>query len=54
MYDKEKDLFQAFMAGKMSRRELMGRTAKLGIGAAAAHSLLGAASTPPWRPISTG
>ncbi len=29
----------------MSRRELMGRTAKLGIGAAAAHSLMGMAST---------
>ena len=45
MHDKEKDLFQAFMAGKLSRRELFDRTAKTGIAAAAAHSLLGAAST---------
>ena len=45
MHDKEKDLFGAFTAKKLSRRELFDRTAKLGIGAAAAHSLLGAAST---------
>ncbi|WP_131113336.1 extracellular solute-binding protein [Lichenihabitans psoromatis] len=45
MHDKEKDLFEAFTKKRLSRRELMDRTAKLGIGAAAAHSLLGLAST---------
>lgn len=45
MYDKEKDLFKAFSAGRLNRRELMSRTATLGVGAAAAHALLGAAST---------
>ncbi len=45
MYDKEKDLFAAFAARRMSRRELLDRTGRLGIGAAAAHSLLGMAST---------
>lgn len=45
MHDKEKDLFSAFAAGKLNRRELVSGTAKLGVGAAAAHSLLGLAST---------
>ena len=45
MYDKEKDLFAAFAARRISRRELLDRAGKLGIGAAAAHSLLGMAST---------
>ena len=45
MHDKEKDLFSAFTAGKLNRRELVSSTAKLGVGAAAAHSLLGFAST---------
>ncbi len=45
MYDKEKDLFEGFANKRLSRRELIDRTAKLGVGAAAAHSLLGLAST---------
>ena len=32
MYDKEKDFFQTFAAGRMSRRELMEGAGKLGIG----------------------
>jgi multiple sugar transport system substrate-binding protein len=40
MHDRAKDLFAAFKAGKMSRRELMSGAAKLGVGAAAANFLL--------------
>src|ERR1700727_2283605 len=45
MHDRAKDLFAAFKAGKMSRRELMSGAAKLGVGAAAANFLLNAAAT---------
>ncbi|MCW6506817.1 ABC transporter substrate-binding protein [Lichenifustis flavocetrariae] len=45
MYDKEKDLFNAFAGRRLSRRELLAATAKLGVATSAAHSLLGAAST---------
>ncbi len=45
MYDKEMDLFAAYAARRLSRRELISATAKLGIGAAAANSLLGLASS---------
>ena len=31
MYDKEKGLFEAFVAGKMSRRELLATSGKLGV-----------------------
>jgi multiple sugar transport system substrate-binding protein len=40
MYEKEKDLVSAFVKRKMSRRELIDRMAKLGVGAAAANALL--------------
>ena len=45
MYDKAKDLFEAFKRSQMSRRELLDRAGKLGLGAAASTSLLGAASS---------
>jgi len=45
MYDKEKDLFEAFKRSQMSRRELLDRAGKLGIGAAASTTLLGAAAS---------
>ena len=45
MYEKEKDLVRAFMAGKLSRRELMARTSALGASAAVTGTLLGAAAT---------
>ena len=45
MSDKAKDFFEAFKAGKMSRRELMAGAGKLGISAAAANFLLNAAAT---------
>ena len=45
MSDKAKDLFQAFKAGKLSRRELMLGAGKLGITATAANFLLNAAGT---------
>jgi multiple sugar transport system substrate-binding protein len=45
MYDREKDLFAAYVAKKLSRRELLDGAAKLGLSAAAAHLLLGAASS---------
>ena len=40
MSDKEKGLFEAFVAGKLSRRELLATSAKLGISAAAGGMLL--------------
>lgn len=40
MYEKEKGLFDAFVAGKLSRRELLAASAKLGISAAAGGMLL--------------
>ena len=45
MHDKAKDLFTAFKAGQMSRRELMSGAAKLGVSAATANFLLNAAAT---------
>lgn len=45
MYEKEKDLFSAYVRKQMSRRELLDRVARLGLSAALANTLLGAAST---------
>ena len=45
MHDKAKELFAAFKAGRMSRRELMSGAAKLGVSAATANFLLNAAAT---------
>jgi len=45
MYDKEKGLFEAFVAGKMSRRELLRATGKLGLSASAAGMLISSAQT---------
>ncbi len=45
MSDKAKDFFAAFKAGKMSRRELMSGTGKLGLTAAGANFMLNAAAT---------
>src|SRR6202035_2575970 len=45
MHDKAKELFAAFKAGKMSRRELMSGAAKLGVSAATANFLFNAAAT---------
>ena len=54
MYDKEKGLFEAFVAKKMSRRELIQATGKLGLSATAAGVLLTQAQTTRWPPTSTG
>jgi multiple sugar transport system substrate-binding protein len=45
MYNKEKSLFEAFVAGKLNRRELFAATAKLGLSVAAARVLLNQAQT---------
>jgi len=45
MYEKANDLFRAFAAGQVGRRELFKRTAALGISAAAANTLINALST---------
>ncbi len=45
MDDKAKEFFEAFHAGKVSRRELMAGAGKLGISAAAANLLLNASAT---------
>ena len=45
MYDKEKDLFAAFVAQRISRREMLDRARKLGLSAAAAAVLLNAAQS---------
>ena len=45
MTEKAKDLFDAFVAGHIGRRELLRRTAALGLGTAAAGTLLNAAQT---------
>ena len=45
MSDKAKDFFEAFKAGRMSRRELMAGAGKLGITAATANFMLNAAAT---------
>ena len=54
MYDNERALFQAFAAGKLSRRELIAATGKLGLGAAATGMLLNEAQTQAMPPILTG
>jgi multiple sugar transport system substrate-binding protein len=45
MYEKEKGLFDAFVAGKLSRRELLSASAKLGLSAAAGGMLLTSAQS---------
>jgi len=45
MYEKATDLFSAFVAGRVGRRELLKGVAALGLTAAAANTLLAAAST---------
>ncbi|MGF1475963.1 MAG: ABC transporter substrate-binding protein [Geminicoccaceae bacterium] len=45
MYEKEKDLVGAFIAGKMDRRTLLRRLSALGISAGTAGSLINLAST---------
>ena len=45
MYDKEKGLFEAFVKNKLSRRELLRTTGKLGLSAGAAGLLLTQAQT---------
>eukprot|EP01030_Chromulinospumella_sphaerica_P029950 gene29950-30437_t len=45
MFDKEKGLFDAFVAKKMSRREMIQGAGKLGLSAAAAGMLLTQAQT---------
>ncbi len=45
MTDKANDFFDAFKAGRVSRRELVAGAAKLGVTAATANFLLNAAAT---------
>jgi multiple sugar transport system substrate-binding protein len=45
MYDKEKSLFEAFVAGKLDRRELIKGAGKLGLSLSAAGFLLNQAQT---------
>ena len=45
MTDKTTGLFSDYIAGRMSRRELLSRTGTLGLGAAATATMLGAAQT---------
>ncbi len=45
MYEKEQDRVQAYLDGKMSRRELLGSMSALGVSAAAASTLVGLGST---------
>ena len=45
MTDKTTGLFSDYIAGRMSRRELLTRTGKLGLGAATTAMMLGAAQT---------
>ena len=45
MYEKEQDRVQAYLDGKMSRRELLRSMSALGISAAAASTLIGLGST---------
>jgi multiple sugar transport system substrate-binding protein len=45
MYEKANDLFSAFVAGRVGRRELLKGMAALGLTAATANTLLAAAST---------
>jgi len=54
MSKKAQDFFDAFKAGRISRRELMAGAGKLGITAATANFMLNAAGTSLWPPTSTG
>lgn len=45
MHEKARDLFDAFVAGRLGRRELLRRAAAFGLTAAAADTLLNAANT---------
>ena len=45
MYDKAKDLVDAYMRRQLGRRELIGRMGHIGVAAVAANTLLGRAST---------
>jgi multiple sugar transport system substrate-binding protein len=45
MYDKAKDLVDAYMRRQLGRRELIGRMGQLSVGAAIANTLLGRATT---------
>jgi multiple sugar transport system substrate-binding protein len=45
MNDKAKSLFEAYAAGKLSRRELLTKTAQLGVAFGAANLMLNKAST---------
>lgn len=45
MFDKEKDLIQAYLDRKISRRDMLQRTGAMGASAALTGTLLGAAST---------
>ena len=45
MTDKTSNMFTDYVAGRMSRRELVTRAAKLGLGAAAAGMMLNQAMT---------
>ncbi|MEZ5668553.1 MAG: extracellular solute-binding protein [Alphaproteobacteria bacterium] len=45
MYEKEQDLFRQFVRRKLSRRELLNRSAQLGIGLGTANLLLGRAAS---------
>ena len=45
MHTREKSLFDAFVAGKLSRRELFGGATKLGLSLAAARVLLNQAQS---------
>jgi multiple sugar transport system substrate-binding protein len=45
MYDKAKDLVDAYMRRQLGRRDLIKRMGQLGVGAVAANTLLGRAST---------
>ena len=45
MYDRAKDLVDAYMRRQLGRRELVRRMGHLGVAAVAANTLLGRAST---------
>jgi multiple sugar transport system substrate-binding protein len=45
MFDKEKGIFEAFVSGKMSRRELIQNTGKLGLSASAAGFMIAQSQT---------
>ena len=54
MSDKAKSLFEAYAAGKMSRRELLTKTAQLGVAFGAANLMLNKALQTYWLRISIG